>query len=1205
MERLRSKRVPPPPLEEGDVVVEPPPEVPKEPPSNGWARLLPLGMVVAMGGMTALYFDSGAASSRSPMFLFLPVMMLVSVLGSVAYQSRGARRGGELDQDRRTYLRYLDALDVGLAETARRQHASLHWQHPDPSAVWTLVDGARMWERRPGDGDFCCVRTGVGTRPLATTLVLPESGRTDSHDPVTAEALARLVADRSTVAGLPVTVDLAARPLIRIGGAPDEARSLVRAMLCQLAVLHGPDVVTIAVVAGASESEWDWVKWLPHHRSLGSPDAKSHRVVVVEGTSLPAYLGQPGVGTTVIHLDRSTDGPCLDIADGAVLERPDALTVQGAKVCARRLARFSSATAPGGSLPDWPGLVGIADPAHLDPERLWRPREARHRLRVAVGFGDHGEPVELDLKEAASGGMGPHGLCVGATGSGKSEFLRTLALGLIATHPPEELNLVLVDFKGGATFLGFERLRHVAAVVTNLSEEEHLVARMRDALAGEMTRRQRVLRSAGNVLNVGEYRAARARGAELPALPALFIIVDEFSELLSQHPEFADLFVAVGRLGRSLGMHLLLASQRLDEGRLRGLETHLSYRICLKTFSASESRAVLGTAEAYELPAAPGAAYLKTVSGELVRFQTAFVSGGVTAPTPMLRPAPTPFTAADARHVPAQPVRATGSQTLLDVVVDGLRARGAAAHQVWLPPLEVGPTLGDLLAGVGPAEAPLVLPIGLVDNPFAQRRDPLMVDLRASGGNVAVVGGPRLGKTTALRTLVLGLAATRGPDDVQVHALDFGGGALSALGLLPHVGTVAGRFERELARRIVVHVQGLVRRRETRRRRGDVEAEGDVFLVVDGWAVVRQEFDGMEEAITAIAAQGLSVGIHVIIAASRWADLRPALKDHLGTRIELRLGDPADSEMDRKRARLLSDRPAGHGITREGLEFVIAVPRLTSDPDVGALDALRADAAAVSARHPGRSAPAVELLPTRIHHADLGPQRMDGVVLGLGEDDLRPVAVDFTALPHLLILGDTECGKTATLRTLCREIVRNHGPAEAQILVVDFRRTMLGVVESDHLFGYAMSTASAESTMGRAVASLGARLPGDVTQQQLRDRSWWSGPEVYVVVDDYDLVSGASGNPLSPLLDMLPHAKDLGLHLVLARRSGGAARAMFDPVLTRLRDVGCTGLMMSAGPEEGVLLGSVRPSPLPAGRGTLIRRGQHDQLVQVAWTDAP
>ena len=161
---------------------------------------------------------------------------------------------------------------------------------------------------------------------------------------------------------------------------------------------------------------------------------------------------------------------------------------------------------------------------------------------------------------------------------------------------------MLVDFKGGATFLDSGRAPHVAAVITNLADEAPLVARMRDALAGEINRRQQMLRAAGNFVSVAAYEQARGRARRWPPLPTLFIIVDEFSELLSQHPDFAELFVAIGRLGRSLGMHLLLASQRLDEGRLRGLEAHLSYRICLKTLSAGESRAVLGTPDAYQLP---------------------------------------------------------------------------------------------------------------------------------------------------------------------------------------------------------------------------------------------------------------------------------------------------------------------------------------------------------------------------------------------------------------------------------------------------------------------------------------------------------------------------------------------------------------------------------------------------------------------------
>ena len=217
---------------------------------------------------------------------------------------------------------------------------------------------------------------------------------------------------------------------------------------------------------------------------------------------------------------------------------------------------------------------------------------------------------------------GTHNPC-----SFKSELLRTLVTALAATHSPDELNLVLVDFKGGATFLGCDRLPHTSAVITNLEEESTLVERMYDAISGEMNRRQELLRTAGNFANVGEYNASATAVREHGPLPALVIVVDEFSELLGQHPDFAELFVAVGRLGRSLHVHLLLASQRLEEGRLRGLDSHLSYRIGLKTFSSAESRQVLGVTDAYHLPGQPGAGYLKSDAEALTRFQASYVSG--------------------------------------------------------------------------------------------------------------------------------------------------------------------------------------------------------------------------------------------------------------------------------------------------------------------------------------------------------------------------------------------------------------------------------------------------------------------------------------------------------------------------------------------------------------------------------------------------
>jgi S-DNA-T family DNA segregation ATPase FtsK/SpoIIIE len=1214
------------PAPSGELVIDAPPPVPTSAPANLMARLLPVVLVLAVVGMMVVYFGSGAAASRGPMVTLFPVMMVMSALGTLAYSMRGTGRTAELDRDRRNYLNYLDGIDEAVLGTATAQRDSLYERYPDPDVLWTLIGTEHMWRRGPADPHFGVVRIGIGEVWLTTKLVAPESAPGAEQDPVTAVALQRLIERRAMVPEVPVTLELRNTQSLAITGERSRARALIRAAVCGLAVTHGPhDVRVAAVLDDAAASRWDWLKWLPHHRHphndehhlryRTSAEACSsvvvpHLVIIVDHPD--AQLPPPATGITVIVVGEeagSTDLR-LDVDTGDICW--DSMTIDDALTCARRLAPHQ-APASARAAADWPALVGLGDLTELDPALTWR--QSGSLLRVPIGVDDNGVPVHLDLKEAAQNGMGPHGLCVGATGSGKSEFLRALTLGLVTTHPPEVLNLILVDFKGGATFLGLQSAPHVSALITNLADEAALVARMGDALSGEITRRQGILRTAGNLANITEYQRQRP---DLPPLPALLIIVDEFSELLYQHPDFAELFVAIGRLGRSLGMHLLLASQRLDEGRLRGLETHLSYRVCLKTFSASESRAVLGIADAHQLPSTPGAAYLKTPAGELVRFQTAFVSTPMPAPPPIRATAVRRFTA---QWPPAGVVahRETGP-TLIDTVLARIAGHGRPAHQVWLPPLPEVVPLSDVLLS---ACTPLTASIGLIDSPFEQRRDRLTVILDGAAGNVAIVGGPQSGKSITARTLVMALAATHHPRDVQIYCLDFGGGGLASLLTLPHVGAVAGRHDPDLVRRTVAQLEDVVRSREAlfgelgldsmtayrRHRASDPTAAdefGDVFLVVDGWSVLRQELDAVEGAITTLAAQGLSYGVHVVLTASRWAEFRPAVKDQLGTRIELRLGDPAESEMDRKRARTLADRRPGRGLTRDGRELLIGLPRLDGVPSTTGLVAAAARVGeTLCAQYPDTCAPPIRLLPASVDHRALAPavttRSATQVLIGIGEHELRPVLMDFTEQSNLLVLGDTGCGKTTALRTMCADLVATNSSRDVRLLIIDFRRTLLGVVESDHLAGYAISPVAVATHLPAVLELLRTRMPGpDVTQQQLRSRSWWSGPEFYLVIDDYDLVAGDNGNPLSPLLEYLPHARDVGLHVVVARRSGGAARAMFDPVLARMRDLGCMGLVMSAGAEDGVLFGGVRPRQLPPGRGVFVTRTGSEQLIQVA-----
>ncbi|WP_158851373.1 type VII secretion protein EccCb [Saccharothrix deserti] len=847
----------------------------------------------------------------------------------------------------------------------------------------------------------------------------------------------------------------------------------------------------------------------------------------------------------------------------------------------------------------------------FDVERAWSLRPLQDRYRVPLGVDDLGRPVMLDVKETAMQGMGPHGLLVGATGSGKSELLRTLVLGMLATHSSTSLNMILVDFKGGATFLGLDKAPHVAATITNLAGDLTLVDRMKDAIAGEVVRRQEVL-AKGNYKNVWDYEKARENGADLDPLPLLFICVDEFSEMLTAKPDFIEIFIQIGRIGRSLGIHMLLASQSLEEGRLRGLDGFLSYRLGLKTFSAAESRAAIGVPDAYDLPLIPGSGYLSVQGSPLVRFDAAYVS---------------------------EPDGPDG-RSLLDVIVDRLVGQGPPAHEVWLPPLNEPPSLDILLPPLQATEnrgltAPgffgngrLQVPLGVVDKPFEQRRDLLWADFSGAAGHGAIVGGPQSGKSTLLRTLITSMALTHTPEEVQFYCLDLGGGTLAALENLPHVGGFASRLDVDKARRMVAELSGLISEREqrfraqgidsmvefrNRKRRGEIRDDnfGDAFLVVDGWMNFRQEFEALEPMVQALAAQGLSYGVHVVVAANRWAEIRPAMKDHLGTRFELRLGDPSESEVDRRVAVNIPAGRPGRGLSPQKLHFLTALPRIDASSDAENVAAGVQDMIAkVNVAWRGRRAPQVRLLPDLLAYGDFmgqvqqaRPNRGHLVPIGVNEDELAPVYLDFDADPHFMCLADGESGKTNLLRTIVRGIMTGYTSNEALIMLVDYRRTMLGYIETDHLLSYAVSSAQLTDMVKDVRASMHKRLPGvDVTQEQLKNRSWWKGPELFVVVDDYDLVAPQGGqNPLQPLMEFIPQAKDVGLHIVAVRRMGGASRAMYDPILGKLKEISAPTLVGSGSREEGVIVGNLRPSPQPPGRGTLVSRKLGQQRIQVAW----
>ena len=1015
--------------------------------------LMPAVMLVAVVGMIAAMILSGAG--RSPMTFLFPLMML----GSMAMMFQP---GTNIDELRRSFHRHIDALTDGMRRVRQKQLDEMATAHPDPRTLWShLQVGA------PVTAEHGIIRLGLAVQTPDETLDIPVTEAPEDLEPVSAMSLRDLAIRYSTIEA-PVSVDLTSFHCVVIVG--DGAAGLARAMQAQMA-MQDPERFTIT---GPHD------EWLPHdgprHIRFCTGEMPVMAGAVVTEPSAEWVHSATSQGL-YLKADGEADGRVLSAwtVDGwAPFGVADSLSdVELAQICRGRSTVRGST-----SLLELPG----------------------GDLRAPIGFA--GSPVYLDIKESALGGIGPHGLCIGATGSGKSEALKSIVVSFAHNHTAEELNFILVDFKGGATFMGLEKLPHTSAVITNLSEEASLVDRMQDSLLGEMHRRQEKLRAAG-MTTAREYNAA------FPGqMPALFIVVDEFSELLHARPEFAEVFAAIGRLGRSLRMHLLLASQRLEEGRLRGLESHLSYRIALRTFSAAESRTLIGSTAAFELPANPGAAILS--AQETIRFQAAYVSG--------------PELPRDQRLIQVLGSTMKAESTTLDVVVGQLE--GPNTNPIWLAPLPHQLPAHQVMEAIAPG----IARIGLEDLPFEGTQPAYDVDINRK--HWAIVGQPQSGKTMAVRSLVLGLALST--PGLAMYIFD-PGGSLRDLERLPQVAAV-------------VDAKGLERLLD------EVEqTTGPRLLVIDGVDQVGEE----EQRLIRLATTGLEKQLHVVVTSLRW-NLRPSLRDVLSGQLELRM-TPLDS-VNRDAQKTLPDLP-GRGVSHRGKHMQWAQ---STAQDV---EHVRRE---TSAR--GEVERRMRVLPEVVSTPELG----DPLAFAVGGPRLDPVRWDWHAFPHFVVVGQSGAGATTALRAVISSIAAADSEQQPlELLVTDTRRGLLAEP------GYAV-VENFRSDLAEWAEVLRQRIPNkDVTSQQLVARNWWSGPELFVVVDDSDADPG-----LDVLLPLLPYAADIGLHLVLARRSGQFARSSFQPLMQAIRDQ-TAWLLLSAPREDGPIAGQRLERRIP-GRGVWV-----------------
>ncbi len=1001
-----------------------------------------------------------------------------------------------------------------------------------------------------------------------------------------------------------------------------------------------------------------------------------HYIIFIDtpesSVSLPSNIPDSGIaGFTFVILRSTGEPPCPLSARFHVgpttrfstsrqkgVASPDQISILDAEVIAQKMSKYRPRGWAGTAVPvdtsdevmvddrTYFDVLGISDINRYDPRGTWRENTHEENIEIPIGFRHDGtktvnELVTLDFSETARGGTGPHGLLQGMSGSGKSFMLTGIVMSLCAKYGPEKLNLILMDFKGGSTFSGFEVLPHVVANITNLNSETDLVARAGDVLEGEIMRREEYLKQHG-VKDIYDYwKLSEDDPITHPPLPVLIIVADEFAQFMNTHREYLQTFIKIGAVGRSLGMHILLASQFIDTSLIRDLMEHIFYGISLRASNDTYSRNVIGTSEATKLPSGTGQAIIKKSDQNVGETRDRFVSFDVErrysppkAETvevidgEVVGDIITQFTlsnrqgdfedeaqrkqradAARAARTGGNQERSPENEKMKRVLISRLsQFDEITALELWKPPLRAPITFADVLVEQAQSSR-LEFRIGDIDAPRDHQRYAWTVRPESGRENILIYGRGHSGRSTLVQAMVSSSAMAYPSRMVSWYLIDYGGTKLSEVAEMPNVGGYAAksdtakieRFigeafrvrdfrERAFYDRGVSSLDAYFASRETDP--ADEDPYGHMFLVIDGFSGYLKDNDEEKMRFQRLLDSCGRYGVHVVATIDDEAKLVNLL-GFFGEKIYLGVGDvtmitglPSDL---RAAIRNIPDQPGRAVDSQTGLAALVLVPQAEKivpvgfdsssgndifDPDADYSPGIRGFAAAmrqsyIDAGMSDQLAPVIETVPAVVPYVDMWsiydahkpiPATPEpGVVrrkqidihmpLAISSEDLTLVPLPDDPSPHLIVVGDPKSGKTSALRSLLNSIVRQMGPDEAQIVLAESRYALLPEKEMleqmGYLMGYATSKAEFDTVMESVADAIGPRIPTldmGLTVDSIQNRSWYDGPEVFVLIDNLPQYGGGMGGGMGfgasatksgseILIELITARPDLGLHV--------------------------------------------------------------------------